>query len=79
MSPDTQKNQKLRRLLYHGATGYELVGTVAGREFSSNHGYHEGKIECYFPVEDFYRIVYEDGDGEDLTLKELEAYCEQNQ
>ena len=41
-----KKNTRLRRLLNHGGSKNELVGTPFGRIF--NAGYHEGKIKYYY-------------------------------
>ena len=71
-----QKNGRLRRLLKHGGSKYELVGIPFGRMFKGAHGYHEGEIKYYIIEDDSYKIVYPDGDGEDLTIKELVTYCE---
>lgn len=47
-----------------------LVGSDVVKEFGS-HGIYKGKVTSYSPQTQWYRVVYEDGDQEDLLQAEL--------
>eukprot|EP00804_Cyclotella_cryptica_P029055 CCRYP_005255-RB/>CCRYP_005255-RB protein AED:0.00 eAED:0.00 QI:142/1/1/1/1/1/2/1265/554 len=55
------------------------IGTTLWKKFTEDNGkrkYYSGTIESYDPKEGLYKIVYEDGDEEDLTKKEVSKLLE---
>ena len=54
-----------------------INGTIVRRKFSS--GYHEGEITKYDPIEQYYKIVYRDGDTEEMTYNEIKQYRKKSQ
>ena len=52
-------------------------GTIIRRKFSS--GYHEGEITKYDPIEQYYKVLYQDGDSEEMTYAEVQQYRKRTQ
>jgi hypothetical protein len=47
-------------------------GTIISRRFSD--GIHEGEIKQYDPKEKYYKVLYKDGDIEEMTHAEVKQY-----
>jgi hypothetical protein len=59
------------------ATLVYMNGTIIRRRFSD--GIHEGKIKQYDPKEKYYKVLYKDGDTEEMTHSEIKQYRKRSQ
>ena len=50
-----------------------LVGSNFNKDFGAGVGLFKGKVVCWDPRSEFYRVIYTDGDKEDMTYEELIA------
>jgi hypothetical protein len=59
------------------ATLVFINGTIISRRFSD--GIHEGEIKQYDPKEKYYKVLYKDGDTEEMTHAEIKQYRKKSQ
>jgi hypothetical protein len=59
------------------ATLVYINGTIIRQRFRD--GIHEGEIKQYDPKEKHYKVLYKDGDTEEMTHSEIKQYCKRSQ